>query len=774
MQPGWLLAALVTIAVDAATAQRAWVASAGERAALWAAIACVVGAATAGAAAWVRACRWGAGRAWPTLAAAPALIGIGAALGVTHTGRAWGPFAVAAALAGGGAALAWTAARAPRAPALALGVATLIVTAALPARLYAPLRALAALAAFALLAGAGRRVAPSLPRGRLAALAALLVIAATLALRSSANVRFVAATAPPTTALLLDGAAALAPERRARGAAVRAPDRAPATSMATPLGSAHVVVVTVDALRADALGCYGAARATPTFDALAARGIRFTRAYAQAPHTAWSLASLWTGRAPDALGGPTLADALTAQRWRTEAFYPAGLFFDGRAALSRYATSRFGFAWADTRTLDAPALTDAVLARLAALRADGEPRALFWVHYFDPHEPYLAHAGLTRGDDPAARYAGEVALVDRELARLVDGLRALARPTILVIAADHGEEFGEHGGAYHGSSLYEEQVRVPLIVVAPGWSPRVVDAPVDLLDVLPGLRALAELPDLVALDGADPLGAAPRGDAHAQLGTRRMLVRGRWKLIHELRRDLDELYDLDADPREQRNRADAEPAVRAALQAALAQWFNLSPPGALERTLTDGAQPALRRAAAAHELGRLESYAAGPALRAALDDDDAAVVAEAALALGELSDPSATPALTSLLTRAPYRNRAAVMLGRLRQPVAAAPLVEALDDANGELRRLAAHYLGFVGAAAAVEPLIDAASDPRLRGDAYVALGRIAGRIGSRRAARYLAERLAREPYDDARAELGRALWLALGGGPSLDRVRPR
>jgi len=323
---------------------------------------------------------------------------------------------------------------------------------------------------------------------------------------------------------------------------------------APQLGDAHILLITVDALRAD--------RPLPHAPA----GVRFERAYAQAPSTAFSISSLMTATPPDqAAQAHPLAEILRARGWSTQAFYPAGLFFDGRRQLEPLARTRFGFAWTDTRTLGAEALTDAVLARVAGL--PGEPRMFLWVHYFDTHEPY-------RG----GRYDDAVAAVDREIGRLLDGLSGLRRPIIVCLTADHGEELGDHGGAYHNSSVYDEQVRVPLIVAAPGLPPRAVADPVELLDVAPMLLSLA------GVESARPL---PSGhDAHAQVGTRRMLVRGRWKLIHDLRRDYDELYDLQSDPYERHNLQDKQ--VIAPLHAELDRWFNLSSPATLMATLADG------------------------------------------------------------------------------------------------------------------------------------------------------------------------------------------
>jgi HEAT repeat protein len=614
-----------------------------------------------------------------------------------------------------------------RAPATAflLGAALAAANWAMPARWYPSVHAALAVGAVALIA------LPASPRPsrrrRLAGAAGLALVAAAL-LRVSMNLRFVACAQAPATGAVLSLATLPVPE-----AAIGHP-RTPARGDGLALGDAHVVLITVDAMRADA--------ALPPLS-----GLRFTHAYAQAPHTARSIASLLTGGTL----GETLAETLRARRWLTAAWYPAGLFFDGRAELERFARTRFGFEWADTRTLDAHALTDSVLLRVDELQRRGEPRAFLWAHYFDAHAPYRAP-----GATPRERQAAAIAHIDAEIARLVDGLRALRRPVIIAVTADHGEEFGEHGGAYHGSSLYDEQLRVPLVVIAPGLASRTVDDPVELAALAPTLASLAGLPP------SGPTLLAPPGDVYASLRDQQMLLRDGWKLIHEPRRDLDELYDLASDPGETRNLADARPDVRAALHAALDAWFGATPPSALAQTLADAQSPTEKRAAAARELGRLEAYDQQPSLRAALADADPTVRAEAALALAQLTDGRAREPLAALLDEPRWRHRAAVMLGRLRDPRAARALVDALRDVDPTLRRQAAHYLGFVGDGGSVEPLVAAAADPRVRAEAWLALGRICARAPSPHIARFLVGQLSREPAADARAALERALALVL------------
>jgi arylsulfatase A-like enzyme len=595
-----------------------------------------------------------------------------------------------------------------------------------------------------------------------AAVAALLTLAAWQTLQASANVNFVARTQAPLTALALRSAAMVKPIRAATAAPQPGPAygaRAQGSSGRTPYGDANLVLITVDAQRADA--------PLPRLDARIGAAVRFTRVYAQAPHTAWSITSLLAGAPPDRLrppGGPsTLADRLRARHFYTDAFYPAGLFFDGRAPLERYAASRFGFEWTDTRTLDAPALTDAILARLAEDRHQwtDEPRLFLWAHYFDPHEPYVAHDPAATA--PRARYASEVALVDQQLVRLIDALAALPRPTLVAVTADHGEEFGEHGGAYHGTSVYEEQVRVPLRLFVVGGTPldpRTLDTPVELVDLAPTLLDLlgleAEGHSLVPLLDDEP--TLPR-DAHAQVDTRRMLVRDRWKLIVDQRGDVRELYDLEVDPGEHRNVIGAEPQRAAALGAALADWFNLSAPGSLVATLADPQATAERRVAAARALGLGQPPSAAAALRASLSADDPSVRAEAALALAELSDDAARAPLAALLDDPRLRRRAALGLGHLRDPRALPALREALSDIDATIRRHAVHYLGWLGSAGDA-PLLEsrAVDDLKIRAEAYQALGRLAGRTGAPGVITFLEHRLTVEEYDDARARLTEAL----------------
>jgi len=231
-----------------------------------------------------------------------------------------------------------------------------------------------------------------------------------------------------------------------RGAAPAAPAR-------------HVVLITIDTLRADAVGAYGSPTArTPTLDGLARDGARFERAWATAPITLPSHASLLSGAYPPGHGArhngiaigndvPTLATALKAAGFDTGAFVSA-FPLDRRFGLAR------GFDVYDDelpRSSDGQAINErsgaeTVDRAIAWLRGRGDARVFLWLHLFEPHAPY----GAPDSGAPAqARYAEEVTTADREAGRLLAALGERASTTLVIAAGDHGEAFGGHGEIGH-------------------------------------------------------------------------------------------------------------------------------------------------------------------------------------------------------------------------------------------------------------------------------------------------------------------------------------
>ena len=264
-------------------------------------------------------------------------------------------------------------------------------------------------------------------------------------------------------------------------------------------------------------------------------------------------------------------------------------------------------------------------------------RAFVWIHFFEPHEPYEQHEGFSFGGSDIDRYDSEIAYTDAAVGRLIAAVRKRQPNTIIVLAADHGEEFDEHGGRYHGSTLYDEQLRVPLIISIPGLPPHVVDGPVELLDIAPTVLNLLDIPVPVRMRGTDlgPWLGVPAGARRR--GCRRRSPRSRtsgWsspgtdKLLCDLHWGSCAYYDLAADPREQHNLAEARPRARgrAARASSTNGWTGtcsfepLLAQGRVERRRAGPLPKAIER-------GRLGDLLAGPELAAIVTLGRAAVAA---------------------------------------------------------------------------------------------------------------------------------------------------
>ncbi|HPW16747.1 MAG TPA: tetratricopeptide repeat protein [Candidatus Aminicenantes bacterium] len=343
--------------------------------------------------------------------------------------------------------------------------------------------------------------------------------------------------------------------------------------------SHNVLLVTLDTTRADRLGCYGypAAR-TPRLDALAAGGVRFARAYAPAPLTLPSHASIMSGLQPVAhgvrnnghdlpAGIGTLATILKAKGFATAAFV-SSFSVDSRFGLDR------GFdVYDDTFDADQPLKganaerrAERTFARFSAwLDGLGPKRFFAWVHYYDPHLPYDPPPAFRQGHP----YDGEIAYMDHYVGAVVDLLeeRGLLAKTLIVAAGDHGEGLGDKDEEGHGVFLYEETLRVPLILHdrAVFRRPGVVDSAVRLVDVAPTvLETIGLGREAAAMQGTSLVPwvrGRNAGDLDALVETFYPrenfgwselvgLVSGRWKLIQSPR---PELFDLAADPGERTN-----------------------------------------------------------------------------------------------------------------------------------------------------------------------------------------------------------------------------
>jgi len=353
----------------------------------------------------------------------------------------------------------------------------------------------------------------------------------------------------------------------------------------TPSGPPNIVLVTIDTFRADRVG----SELTPSIEAVAARGTRFTNARAAVPLTLPSHTTILTGELPPrsgvrvngggglATGHTTLARVLRDGGYRTGAFV-------GAYVLDRHFGLADGFDTYDDRvdrdpsgavTLEAQRRGDVVMNAALGWLASSDARPFFaWIHLYDPHAPYDPPADyLTRAKN--LPYDGEVAFADAQVGRLLDWLKSSGKldATVIAIAGDHGEGLGDHGEAMHGMLAYDSTLHVPLVISVPGREPGVVDDAVSLVDLPGTLVQLARRPLPKTMSAHSLLADKRAGpDVYAETEYPRVagwhpltvLVDDRWKLIASSE---SELYDLQNDSGERRNLAKEKTSVVDAMRA---------------------------------------------------------------------------------------------------------------------------------------------------------------------------------------------------------------
>ncbi len=410
----------------------------------------------------------------------------------------------------------------------------------------------------------------------------------------------------------------------------------------------NVILIVVDSLRRDALGCYGApAGSSDAIDALAAGGVRFSTCISQAPWTLPSTTTILSGLYPTSHGTtnipsripssvPLLAGRMKKLGYRTGAVVSHDLVGSGRGF-------ERGFDFFDESNarghtyVSSKSVTDIALDWIDR---GGEPFFLF-VHYFDPHFVWVEHEGLTpdapydgplrpgmniwkirdeaetlgRDDIDYLRrlYAGEVRFTDKEIGRLAAHLEetGLDGATVILLTADHGEEFLEHGWLGHTRNLYQNLLAVPLIVRAPGrLEPAVREDAAMLVDVVPTILRLAgvkksdmpqNLPGTALFDrvmGDRPLfsevdydpndeeGGVPRMRRKMQKTAHlRSVIAGDWKAIENRAAGTAELYRLADDGAEMKDLAGREETTERLreMEARIARWEREIPRGEQEK-----------------------------------------------------------------------------------------------------------------------------------------------------------------------------------------------
>jgi arylsulfatase A-like enzyme len=395
----------------------------------------------------------------------------------------------------------------------------------------------------------------------------------------------------------------------------------------------NVILIVVDTLRADRLSAFGYGRPTsPSLAAFARHAVRFDAARSQAACTFPSVNSILTSRWPAAFLGqpdqalgippgiPSLAEILQARGFHTVAV--------SASAVVRKSPSRFnpgggfarGFDVFDEGCIWQPAsCVDAAAAGHLRRPMQGDKPLFLYLHYIDPHGPYQPpptwrrrfatgapekewvrkgnpnpigdwlykgkpHPGFTPEDLQHLKdlYDEEIGFVDSQLGALFGRLRrtGLLKSSLVILAADHGEEFLEHGDVKHCRNLFDTSLHVPLVVRVPGGPARVVASPVQNLDLVPTVLDYLEIKTTGPFEGRSLRAMIEGGEGnagpeiqYALQGSLRSAADGRYKLIEDLAGGKQALYDLKADPGETKDVLAAERRAYAALRDALAKWL---------------------------------------------------------------------------------------------------------------------------------------------------------------------------------------------------------
>ncbi len=388
-------------------------------------------------------------------------------------------------------------------------------------------------------------------------------------------------------------------------------------------GGQNVLVIFVDTLRADRIGAVRDGKSlTPRLDEFAKQAVVFKRAYANAPNTPRSVPSFLTSRFPSQVvvdkkfkdyarvadDNDTLFEALHPAGFRTIGESSHFYFCDDSCVdvkntdgkPMRTNITQGADEWDNAGALPIPASNhDTAGPRIAAKAikkldelAAAKTKFAMIVHLFEPHSTYMEHEGFTYKEKGRAnfveKYDYEIAFDDALIGQLLDALdkNGLAANTTVVVMSDHGEAFGVHpgeSGMYHGMSLYDELLHVPLMFRVPGSKPCVRDDVVQLVDLAPTIAGLFGVTPPSTWAGRSLVPALACGELTPQPAFAELLQAPEWDHTGESMITADgkrhvyhrdgkyEIYDLAADPEERKNLADSDPGAKE-LERALADW----------------------------------------------------------------------------------------------------------------------------------------------------------------------------------------------------------
>jgi arylsulfatase A-like enzyme/Flp pilus assembly protein TadD len=396
-----------------------------------------------------------------------------------------------------------------------------------------------------------------------------------------------------------------------------------ATNSLAPRSAINVVVITIDTLRADHVGCYGNEQVhTPNIDALAATGVRFEHAYTPVPITLPAHTVIFTGSYPTfsgmhdfsgnrlGLSQATMASILKQKGYATGAVV-ASAVLDSRFGLNHgfdFYYDHFEFNRLQESNLDEMERPGNIVADQALewLRRNPSGPFFLWMHLYDPHYPYQPPSPYAE-EYKSHPYDGEIAFADEQVGRVVRFLkdRRLLEKTLIVLSGDHGEGLGEHGEKTHGFFIYNSTLHVPLIIRLPGSSSRrIVPDPVNLADILPTvLESLhIDIPRDVQGQSLAPLLAGRQWTQPRSLYSETYLPRlhFNWSELrgvelekyHFIDAPKPELYDVEKDPGELHNIYSQKNAVATELHAKLWAVIHEITPGS-ELAEKTGLDPAM-------------------------------------------------------------------------------------------------------------------------------------------------------------------------------------
>jgi arylsulfatase A-like enzyme/Flp pilus assembly protein TadD len=371
----------------------------------------------------------------------------------------------------------------------------------------------------------------------------------------------------------------------------------------------NLVLITIDTLRADHVGCYGYKQIkTPNIDGLASDGVRFERAFTPVPVTLPSHSAMLTGTYPMLSGmhdfsgnklspqQPTLAAVLKQAGYATGAVIGAAVL-DSRFGLNQgfdFYYDHFDFSRLDESNLDEMERPGNVVADLALdwLGKNSQKKFFLWMHLYDPHYPYRPPEPYSR-EYASQPYDGEIAFADEQVGRLLRFLKekGLYQNTMIVLTGDHGESLGEHGEKTHGFFIYNATMHVPLIIRLPGQSAgqttvqtktHTAPDPVSTVDLMPTMLSAAgiEVPAQVQGTNLLPVLQGKSADRDRSLYGETFLPRlhFNWSELrgtenakfHFIAAPRPELYDLAKDPGEVHNLLPEKKAVAEEMRAKLA------------------------------------------------------------------------------------------------------------------------------------------------------------------------------------------------------------